>query len=56
VPVIDWNASCGLFPLLQAHGQYFNNATTDLLHPNDLGHQRMARTLLYQLLALPCTF
>jgi hypothetical protein len=56
VPVIDWNATSGLFPLLKEHGQYFHNAETDLLHPNDQGHQRMARTLMYQLLALPCTF
>jgi len=27
-----------------------------LLHPNDLGHARLARTLMYQLLAFPCTF
>jgi len=56
VPVIDWNASCGLFPLLKEHGQYFHNAETDLLHPNDRGHERMARTLMQQLLTLPCTF
>ncbi|MBR6121094.1 MAG: SGNH/GDSL hydrolase family protein [Prevotella sp.] len=56
VPVIDWNASSGLFPLVKEHGQYFHNATTDLLHPNDSGHERMARTLMMQLLCLPCTF
>lgn len=56
VPVIDWNATSGLMPLLEEHGQYFHNAETDLLHPNDAGQQRMARTLMYQLLALPCTF
>lgn len=56
VPVIDWNASCGLFPLLAAHGQYFKDSKTDLLHPNDKGQQRMARTLMYQLLTLPCVF
>ena len=56
VPVIDCNATSGLFPLQKEHGQYFHNADTDLLHPNDQGHQRMARTLMYQLLALPCTF
>ncbi len=55
VPVIDWNASCGLFPLVQEHEQYFKGGT-DLLHPNDQGHERMARTLMYQLLALPCGF
>lgn len=54
VPVIDWNASSGLFPLLKEHGQYFHHAETDLLHPNDYGHERMARTLMQQLLALPC--
>lgn len=56
VPVIDWNASCGLFPLVAAHGQYFKDSKTDLLHPNDKGQQRMARTLMYQLLTLPCVF
>ena len=56
VPVIDWNATSGLFPLLREHGQYFHNAQTDLLHPNDQGHERMARTLMQQLFALPCTF
>ena len=65
VPVIDWNASCGLFPLVGEHEQYYNcppakaqpdGTGTDLLHPNDTGHVRMARTLMYQLLTLPCTF
>lgn len=56
VPVIDWNASCGLFPMVAAHGQYFKDSQTDLLHPNDKGQQRMARTLMYQLLTLPCVF
>ena len=55
VPVIDWNASSGLFPMLKEHEQYYKG-NTDLLHPNDAGHQRMARTLMYQLLALPCVF
>ena len=62
VPVIDWNATSGLFPMLSEHGQYFNQPKqgdaspqgTDLLHPNNRGHERLARTLMYQLLALPC--
>jgi lysophospholipase L1-like esterase len=54
VPVIDWNASSGLFPMHEGQ-EYFDHAY-DRLHPNDKGHQRMARTLYYQLLALPCTF
>ena len=54
VPVIDWNATSGLYPM---HGgqEYFGH-DYDRLHPNDKGQQRMARTLYYQLLALPCTF
>jgi lysophospholipase L1-like esterase len=61
VPVIDWNATSGLFPLMKQHGQYFNRPDngaegTDLLHPNNQGHQRLAHTLMQQLLALPCTF
>lgn len=56
VPVIDLNATCGLYPLSEEQAQYFNRADTDRLHPNAPGHERMARTLMYQLLSLPCTF
>lgn len=56
VPVIDMNALCGLFPLMDEHVQYFKDGQSDRLHPNDKGHERMARTLYYQLSALPCTF
>lgn len=56
MPVIDLGVLCGLYPMIDAHKQYFKDAATDCLHPNDLGHERMARTLMYQLLALPCTF
>ena len=56
VPVIDLNALCGLYPMIDAHMDYFKDKQTDGLHPNDAGHQRMARTLMYQLLTLPCIF
>ena len=56
VPVIDLGALSGLYPLIDAHKQYFTDKDTDALHPNDAGHERMARTLMYQLMALPCTF
>ena len=46
----------GLFPMVDTHKQYFTNKDTDALHPNDAGHERMARTLMYQLIAHPCTF
>lgn len=56
VPVIDLGAVSGLYPMHEEHKQYFVNKDTDALHPNDAGHERMARTLMYQLLTLPCTF
>lgn len=56
VPVIDLNAACGLFPLLDGNAPYFSDAETDRLHPSDEGHRRMALTMMYQLLALPCAF
>lgn len=54
VPVIDFNAVSGLYPLINGT-TYFHNEK-DLLHPNDVGHKRMAMTLVYQLLNLPCKF
>ena len=54
VPVIDLNAVSGLFPMLDCHAPYFRDADRDRLHPNDEGHERMAKTLFYQLLAIPC--
>ena len=56
VPVIDLNSLSGLFPLYDAGAQMFNKPKTDRLHPNDAGHERMAKTIMYQLSALPCTF
>lgn len=56
VPVIDTNALSGLYPLFDDDAVYVHTADKDRLHPNDNGHQRLARTLEYQLLALPCTF
>lgn len=54
VPVIDMNSLCGLNPMQDNHGKYFNNADTDRLHPNNLGHHRMAQVLMQQLLVIPC--
>ena len=56
LPVIDWGAMSGLYPLMDEYAQYFKSAENDRLHPNDKGHERLARTLYYQLLTLPCTF
>ena len=56
VPVIDLNALSGLYPLKDEMAVYFHDKDADRLHPNDIGHQRLARTLYYQLLTLPCVF
>ena len=53
VPVINLYALSGLYPLSDEHTRYFANAERDRLHPNALGHYRIAKTLKYQLLTLP---
>ena len=56
VPVIDLNSLSGLFPLYDAGAQLYHMPDTDRLHPNDMGQQRMAQTIMYQLATLPCVF
>lgn len=56
VPVIDLNSLSGLYPLFDEGAALFNKKDTDRLHPNDLGHERLAKTIMYQLMALPCVF
>lgn len=56
VPVIDLNSLSGLYPMNDSHVPYFHNGETDRLHPNAEGHKRMAKTLMYQMIALPSSF
>ena len=56
VPVIDLNSISGLYPLSDSHVRYFSDGQTDRLHPNAEGHRRMAKVLMYQLLAFPADF
>ncbi len=56
VPVIDLNSLCGINPMVEEQVLYFSNSETDRLHPNAKGHQRIGKTLFYQLSALPCVF
>ncbi|MBR5464468.1 MAG: SGNH/GDSL hydrolase family protein [Alistipes sp.] len=56
VPVIDLNSICGLMPVMDEHAPYFRDAETDRLHPNSEGQYRMAKALMYQLLAHPADF
>lgn len=53
VPVIDFHAVTGLNPMVEEQLIYFHDASFDRLHPNTKGQERMAKTLMYQLLALP---
>jgi lysophospholipase L1-like esterase len=56
VPVIDLYASSGLYPNLDSQVQYISKSDTDRLHPSADGHLRIAKTIQYQLLALPADF
>lgn len=57
VPVIDLYSVSGFYPLDDNNAKLYSHKTdTDRLHPNDAGHARIAKTLVYQLFALPCTF
>jgi len=56
VPLIDLYSISGLYPLADAQAQYFHNAETDRLHPNAVGDYRLAKTIQFQLLALPSSF
>lgn len=53
VPVIDAYSLSGLFPMHQEQQMYFPGGN-DWLHPNEAGHRRFAKCLMYQLLAIPC--
>ena len=56
VPVIDLNSLSGIFPIEESHTIYISKKETDRLHPNATGHERMAKTLYYQLLSFPSSF
>lgn len=56
VNVIDLYRVSGLHPLTASHGGFFNNRETDLLHPNAQGHYRIAKAMMYQMLAMPADF
>ena len=56
IPVIDFNSVTGMNPMIEEQLMYFYNKKTDHLHPNTTGQERMARTLMYQLLAYPAKF
>lgn len=53
MPVIDLNSVSGLNPMVEEQLGYFHDPAFDRLHPSTKGQKRMARTLMYQLLALP---
>lgn len=56
IPVIDFNAVTGMNPMVEEQLSYFYDSGYDRLHPGTKGQERMARTLMYQLLALPGSF
>lgn len=56
VPVVDLNSVSGLYPLNDSQVPYFHDGKTDRLHPNAMGHYRMAKAISYQLMAYPASF
>ena len=56
VPLIDLYNDSGLFPMEPRHDIYFYNSDTDRLHPNELGHYRLARTIQARLNSIPSDF
>ena len=52
VPVIDLYRCSGLMPALGEYAPYFHHPDTDNLHPNALGHERIARTIVAALNAI----
>ena len=53
VPLIDLYRDSGLLPVLEPYSAYFHDPDTDKLHPNARGHERVARTILAALNAIP---
>ena len=54
VPVIDISTLSGLLPQYPEFSVYFKNKDTDRLHPNELGHRKIAQALLCGLQSIPC--
>lgn len=45
VPVIDLFSESGLLPAMDSNTRYVADKNSDRLHPNDLGHKRIARII-----------
>ncbi len=56
VPAIDLFSLTGLYPMKMSQTKYIKKTKNDRLHINSLGNYRLAKTVQYQLLALPSTF
>ena len=55
VPVIDLFSDSGLFPIYDEYDQYMHTSGSDELHPNALGHQRLAQVIAKHLNSIPAT-
>lgn len=53
IPIVDLYGSSGLQPLVSSNSMFFADKHNDLLHPNSIGHERIARFIAYQMLLLP---
>ena len=55
VPVIDLFSDSGLLPIYDEYDQYMHISGSDELHPNALGHQRLAQVIAKHLNSIPAT-
>ena len=55
-PVIDLYGESGFLPCTEGYGKYVRDEKRDGLHPNGLGHERLARLIYHRLFALPGTY
>ena len=56
IPYIDLYNISGLYPVSSVYSDYFNNASTDMLHPNAKGHKRLYLVIKKYLNAIYPTF
>lgn len=56
VPVIDLYREAGLMPFLDEHAHCFRSAEKDRLHPNAVGHERLAKVIMGRINSLPGAF
>lgn len=56
VPVLDLYERSGLLPTDSSYVRYFTHTENGFVQPNEIGHERVARTMAFWLLTIPANF